>query len=177
MCSITLHLWSTWRRQSLAMLLFKWTSLHLFSSEMIKQISSCHMASLTCKKLTGNTFIPHLIIRNCIMCCLNYLQMGKYGKSCFREKLETWIMNLSLHLGNHHLKDNFFSIARWLNGPRIVEMYEWDESHCWRRIRILAIRDEGGMQVGFGQISQDGLEMAFCYFLLRLSGYHTSPTL
>lgn len=72
-------------------------------------------------------------------------------------------MNLSLHLGNHHLKDNFFSIARWLNGPRIVEMYEWDESHCWRRIRILAIRDEGGMQVGLGQISQDGLGMPFCY--------------
>ena len=80
-------------------------------------------------------------------------------------------MNLSLHLGNHHLKNHFFSIARWLNGPRIVEMYEWDESHCWRRIRILAIRDEGGMQVGFGQISQDELGMPFCYVLLRLSVY------
>lgn len=78
-------------------------------------------------------------------------------------------MNLSLHLGNHHLKDNFFSIARWLNGPRIVEMYEWDESHCWRRIRILAIRDEGGMQVGFGQISQDGLEIGNAVLLFLAS--------
>jgi hypothetical protein len=37
-------------------------------------------------------------------------------------------------------------IAIW---PRIVEMYEWDETHCWRRIRILAIREAaegGGMQ-------------------------------
>ena len=37
-------------------------------------------------------------------------------------------------------------VALW---PRIVEMYEWDETHCWRRIRILAIREAaegGGMQ-------------------------------
>ena len=33
-------------------------------------------------------------------------------------------------------------------------MYEWDETHCWRRIRILAIREAaegGGMQATPGQ--------------------------
>ena len=55
-------------------------------------------------------------------------------------KRESWKPSLQ--------KQPFFFIAPWLNEPRIVEMYEWDESHCWRRIRILAIRDEGGMQVG-----------------------------
>lgn len=39
---------------------------------------------------------------------------------------------------------------RQLPQGEIVEMYEWDESHCWRRIRILAIRDEGGMQESDG---------------------------
>lgn len=38
---------------------------------------------------------------------------------------------------------------RQLPQGEIVEMYEWDETHCWRRIRILAIREAaegGGMQ-------------------------------
>ena len=51
-----------------------------FSSKMINQISSCHMASLTRKRSTGNTFryttFDNTQLYLIYICCLNYLQTG-----------------------------------------------------------------------------------------------------